>query len=238
MDHLTHLTQFARGLDALETIDPTHLEDTVPTCPDWTLRDLFVHLGFVYAYNRGGLDVEVGAAPDMPELTVPDDDTVIAWAIGEGRRLHEELGALGPQRRVSTFAGTKPAAWMSRRQAHETAVHTWDAHHTVGTEHVLDPELSADGIEEWLEMSARRPDRPTYDPPATLHLHATDGDGDGEWLISFGTELTWTNEHAKGDIAVRGDVGQLFLLLWGRRSIDRFETFGDVPTLADMILPI
>ena len=73
----------------------------------------------------------------------------------------------------------------------------------------------------------------------TIHLHATDPEladveGAGEWLVTLAPEgVTVTHEHAKGDVAVRGPVSDLLLLLWNRRDTEGLQVFGDESVLAD-----
>ena len=65
---------------------------------------------------------------------------------------------------------------------------------------------------------------------ATVHLHATDVDG--EWMIRIGdTEITAEHGHGKGDVAARGRAADLFLLVWGRGDLSDLETFGDASLL-------
>ena len=74
---------------------------------------------------------------------------------------------------------------------HETTVHRADAELALGVaDPVIDPVVAADGIDEFLFNlpSARRPYPHLASLPtgASLHLHATDADG--EWLIRFTDE--------------------------------------------------
>ena len=77
----------------------------------------------------------------------------------------------------------------------------------------------------------RRFDMEAFGDPATVHLHATDDvpDHAGEWMISVADEVTWSHDHGKGDVAVRGAASDLLLLAWGRLdpAADAFEVFGD-----------
>ena len=62
-------------------------------------------------------------------------------------------------------------------------------------------------------------------PRRSLHLHCTDADG--EWLLtSSGSDLVVTNEHAKADVAARGEAANLALWLWSRGDAG-VEFFGD-----------
>jgi hypothetical protein len=116
----------------------------------------------------------------------------------------------------------------------ETAVHRWDAESALSaTPAPIDSDIAADAIDEYAEVSLRnsssRPNR-VY-PEQTLHLHRSDGPG--EWM--FATDKTGgvvvTNEHGKGDAAVRGPASALLLWVWGR-SVDDVEIFGDTEVAA------
>jgi hypothetical protein len=64
----------------------------------------------------------------------------------------------------------------------------------------------------------------------TVHMHATDADGAGEWMITMRPDdWTWERGHGKGTAAARGAAADLLLLVYGRLPADcgRFELFGD-----------
>ena len=65
----------------------------------------------------------------------------------------------------------------------------------------------------------------------TIHLHATDIDG--EWLVTLGPGgISHEHGHAKGDVALRGTASDLLLWCWNRVPVDdRFEVFGDATLL-------
>ena len=142
----------------------------------------------------------------------------------------------GVETPVWTFLGPRPANWWVRRRLHEASVHSADAAIATGSEFTLAPDLAADGISEWLERVAIQAGgegapRPLEDG-TTLHLHATDpGLGEaGEWTIS-GTEagITWSHEHGKGSVALRGGATELLLAMTRRVSVadTGIEMFGD-----------
>ena len=102
--------------------------------------------------------------------------------------------------------------------------------------------LAADGIDEWLHLFLPRRPLPEGQAPWTLHLHGTDDPAPaagGEWLVRFGRDgAVITQEHAKGDVAVRGPVSDLLLLLWNRLprpQAAEVSTFGD-PAPFDALL--
>jgi hypothetical protein len=102
-----------------------------------------------------------------------------------------------------------------------------DAQQATGAVGPIDPTFAVDGIAEILEVMMPRVVRNT--PVAaggTLHLHATDAEG--EWLLRFGEgRVDVEVGHARGDAAVRGTAAELYLWLWGRDDGEGLERFGD-----------
>ena len=120
---------------------------------------------------------------------------------------------------------------------HETTVHRADAELALGADPSIDPVVAADGIDEFLFNlpSARRPREHLASLPAgaSLHLHATDADG--EWLIRFtGGGIAWSRGHEKATAAVRGPVdGTAACASTGGcpGSDSRLAVFGDASVL-------
>jgi len=211
----------------------------VPTCPDWTLKQLFRHVG---RGNRWAAQIiadrrtEPLDPHDVREGKPPDDpDAALAWLNDGARLILNAVDRVGPELRVWTFLGPRPAGWWIRRRLHEATVHRADAAIALGQDFELSPELAADGISEWIErirVESRRGPKP-LDLGRTLHLHATDeGLGPtGEWTIAHDAEdgLTWSHDHGKGDAAVRGPVTDLLLAIVRRRPVAEsgVEVFGD-----------
>jgi hypothetical protein len=125
--------------------------------------------------------------------------------------------------------------------AHETAVHRADGQLTVGTRPVIEPDIAADGIDEWLGLlSSGQGDGGPAALPAgkLLHLHVT-GDGlGGEWLIEGGPDgISVRTGHGKGDAALRGPASELLLVLVRRLPPDdpAVEVIGDRALLDDWL---
>ena len=94
----------------------------------------------------------------------------------------------------------------------------------MGSPERIEPALAADGIEEIFVMVDAWPASGRGNGE-TLHLHSTEGD---EWLIAMNPDgLDVRREHAKGDLAIRGAVSDLELLLYNRPPIGEVERFGD-----------
>jgi hypothetical protein len=68
---------------------------------------------------------------------------------------------------------------------------------------------------------------------ATLHVHATDGEPEGEWLVEAAAEgVTWRHGHAEADLAVRGPASDLLLVMNRRLPPSAVEVIGDRDLLA------
>ena len=196
----------------------------IPTCPEWTLRQLTTHVGRAQRWaaeivTRRSRDFI--AFRDVPDGRLPDDPAARPdWLNAGASRLIDAVRAGGAEQ-VWTFAGMRPGGFWARRMAHETAVHLADAELAVGREIRIAADLAADGIDEWLWLTVTDPgdQLPLRDEGQTLHVHATDGglDGAGEWLVRrIASGLALERGHARADVAVRGPATPLFLGLLRR----------------------
>lgn len=199
----------------------------VPTCGDWTVRQLFRHVGRGHRWaaqivsNRLGEPLDPRAVPDgkPPE----DIDAALQWLQGGAQLVLDAVEAVGPATRVWTFLGLRPAGWWVRRRLHETTVHRADAALALGADYALPVELAADAISEWIELMVVQANRAAMplQRGQRLHLHATEPSlgAVGEWMITSDEEgLDWSHEHGKGDVAVRGSATDLLLALSRRRT--------------------
>ena len=202
----------------------------IPTCPDWQMRDLVHHTGMVHRWATSHVTQPRARDFDAEEVVgaSPPDESLLSW-FGEGHaRLVAALREAPADVACWTFLPAPSGlAFWARRQAHETAIHRADAEGATGSITAFDPDLAADGIDELLFGFVPRPrSRPRPERSCSLHLHATDIEG--EWLARMGPDdFTATRGHAKADCAVRGTASDLHLLLWNRRGTDGLEVLGD-----------
>jgi uncharacterized protein (TIGR03083 family) len=210
----------------------------VPTCPDWTLQQLFKHVG---RGNRWAAQI-VADRHDSPldprevrDGRPPEDrDAAVDWLNAGAALILDSVDDVGADTEFWTFIGPRPAQWWIRRRVHEATVHRADAAIALGIDVELAPEVAADGIGEWLERIAveARGDSSPLDAGRTLHLHATD-DGlgtAGEWTVTgTGDGIAWSHEHGKGDVALRASAQDLLLAVVRRQSAAEgdIEVFGD-----------
>jgi uncharacterized protein (TIGR03083 family) len=231
VDHAAAFVEENRLLATLAAAaDP---DAPVPTCPGWTLRQLFRHVG--RGDRWAATIVRTGQPADPREVAdgKPPEGGLVEWLLGGPAAVLAAVAEVGPDRPVWTFTGAKPASWWIPRRLGEAMVHRADAALAMGLDYSVDTERAAEGVSEWLELvAARKADE--ADAPlaegATLHLHATDdGLGSaGEWLVrGTGGGVSWEQGHGKGDVAVRGPAGDLLLAVMRRRPSDSVETIGD-----------
>jgi uncharacterized protein (TIGR03083 family) len=220
-------------------VDGADLTLPVPTCPDWTLRQLATHVGRA---QRWAAEIVSTRSPravafrDVPDGRLPDDPAGQAgWLRAGAGRLITVLGQAGDAE-VWAFGEQRPAGFWARRMTHETTVHGVDAQLAAaavngpprgqerpgGAERpAIAADVAADGIDEWLTVMSGRSDGEP-DPRAaglaageSLHVHAADvPDGTGEWVVSHDPEgITVRRAHEKATLALRGGASDLLLVL-------------------------
>jgi len=212
----------------------------VPTCPGWTLQKLLRHVGRGDRWAAQIVRDRLDHAPDLRSVEggkpPPDPADATSWLRGGAQRLIDAVELTGVQTPVWTFLGPRPANWWVRRRLHEVAVHRADAAIALGSEFTLNADVAADGITEWLErveIQAGSNGAPLpLDDGNTIHLHATDTglNEPGEWTIGVsGDKLSWSHEHGKGSVALRGAATQLLLAVLRRAPLGDtgIEIFGD-----------
>ena len=205
----------------------------IPTCPEWTLRQLVTHVGRAHrwaaeiARTRSDAFIPFRAVPDGK---LPDDRAVQpAWLRAGAARIVDAVREAGGDV-VWSFTGPAPAGFWLRRMAHETLVHRADAQLAAGAEPepVIETEVAADASDEWLMLlsggGVGSADERAKALPAgvVLHVHATDDglDGRGEWMIRRQAGgLTVEPGHGKGDAALTGPAASLLLVLMRRRPV-------------------
>lgn len=213
-DYLRHLRHQSSALVEAVRLRP---DQVVPSCPAWTTGDLLGHVGNVWGWAAA--IVRSGARAEFPTDPVSPDE-----ATERAGQLVAALEAADPDANCWTFGLPRSNRFWFRRQTLETAVHARDVQEPPGPP--LDPELAADGIDEFLTLWLPRRQLEGW-AGRTLHLHRTDGQG--EWLIRFdaGGAAASEQAHGKGDVALRGSASALYLWILNRVPTDALEVFGD-----------
>jgi len=197
----------------------------VPSCPGWELLDLARHLSSVH---RWATDCLV-TSTDADETDAPTRrETLAVWFDDGAARLVDVLKATDPSTPTWNF-GPPPrtAAFWSRRQAHETSVHLWDARLSQGLTSPIDGDLAADGVDEVVTMFFPRQVRLKRIPPLEQGLAIELTDADARYVLAG----DGTDRAAAAVATVRGPSSDVLLALWGRAEIDRLDVVGDRRTV-------
>jgi uncharacterized protein (TIGR03083 family) len=227
MEYAGHVAAVEREIAAItEGLAAGPLDVRVPTCPDWTLGDLAAHVGQFSGFWAHVLCEGTGTAKP-PFSDPPSGADLVPWFEEVSPHLVTMLRATPPETEVWTWKGDDQSArFVGRRCANELAVHRFDVQTARGNPAPIDPELAADGIEEIFMMIGVRGEPSGRASGQTLHLHSTDS-GD-EWLIRLlpgGIDVA--RDHAKADLALRGAVSDLELVLYQRPPVSGVERLGD-----------
>ena len=228
MEYAEHIEAVERETSAFtRTLMRGDADAQVPSCPEWTLRDLAKHVGGVQGFWTHVL--AEGTGRPKPAFDDEPGPSAGLWLVQIGGFLVNELKAASADTKVWTWnPADQSAAFAARRMAHETAVHRFDAQMAIGKPEPIEPALAADGIEEIFVMVDAWPESGRGEGQ-TLHLHSAEGD---EWLIAMNPDgLDIKREHAKGDLALRGAVSDLELVLYDRPPIGDVERLGDESVL-------
>jgi uncharacterized protein (TIGR03083 family) len=221
MDPSLAVATTAAAGEAITAAGRRHPTDPVAACPGWDVADLVLHMGQVHAWAAANLSGDGDTPAPFPE---PPDGDVCDWADQQRAALLDVLSKGDPDRLVWGFRPQVPARFWYRRQAHETALHAWDATTTVSVGAVWDfpPGVAADGVSEVLEVFLPRRFRqnePTWGAGRTVALRCADGD----W--SFAVDASGIEPAGDADLTVEGTA--LDLLLWLTNRPNHASIAGD-----------
>lgn len=229
-EYIAHL---ARDGQRLGDLAHANLDAPVPTCPDWTLRDLLVHTGNVHRWFTLASREQTAGPPDFPSCEPDSDEGLPRW-IGDGvAELADVFGKLDADTpRWTWFEPNQSAGWYFRRAAHETLIHRIDAERAVGAVTRVDTPLAIDGIDEICDVFIPSSEGQVIGGDgSTLHLHATDAHG--EWLLTLHpNRIAVTRGHADAEAELRGTARDLLLMAWGRDPLGPVQHRGNETVIA------
>jgi uncharacterized protein (TIGR03083 family) len=218
-DYLPHLEQAADRFALL--LAEGDLQAPVPPCPGWQLADLGAHLGRIHQWANHA--VVEGNPDNVPTPTPADRDGLVEWYRQASGTLLTTLTNTDPAEPAWGF-GPHPrtAAFWYRRQAHETAVHLWDAAASQGDSIPVDAELAADGVDEAVTFFFPRQVRLGRIPALTGSLAlSTEGIGAGRrWVLAGDGVGPASASDAVALATVHGPAEALYLLIWRRIGLD------------------
>ena len=237
MDTAEHIAIVRREGERLASAaERTSLDAPVPTCPNWTLRDLVRHISGIHSWAATIVGQSRGRPYDpFTELEAlwPSDAALVDWFRAGHQTLVHALESAPPDLSCFTFLpAPSPLAFWARRQAHETGIHRADAEASSGVTADYPPEQAVDGIDELLFGFLSRPgQRLKVDQLCTLSLQASDSDA--AWLVRIGPDEPRISREAfsRADCRVSATAADLFLLVWNRRAPAGLDVQGDARVL-------
>jgi uncharacterized protein (TIGR03083 family) len=197
----------------------------VPACPGWHMRDLLRHTGAVHRWAAAFVAEEHTSPRPIGDGPRLDGAELIAWYRDSHRGLVETLAAAPPDVRVWTFhpaPSPSPLAFWTRRQAHETTVHRFDAEGAAppSSPTPVTAEFAVDGIDELLRgFHARPKSRVRTDEPRVLRVRAADTGAVWTVRLSPQPPVATPEDSADADCELAGPADQLYLALWNRLPV-------------------
>lgn len=190
----------------------------MPTCQEWTPRDLVEHLG--------GVQHRWVAVPEAPQERV----ALPAWSAESTEQLLGTLGEFGQERGCWTWWGgsrsPQTSGAVARYQVQETTVHAYDAETILGAPQPLPDEAALDGVDEFLSTRCAGTD-PWPHEPAAVEYHAPEGRPGASRSPppahgSPAPPMPWTRPAPPS-----GTAGELVLVRYGRIPVNSPKTDGD-----------
>lgn len=203
-DHLAELAHSLSSLRSLARQPESALGRSVPACPEWTLDDLFGHLGSIERWAAA-----VARSGERAQQPAPPAEGGASWFLEEAPAFLDAMTSLDPEAPCWGF-GPPPrtAGFWLRRQAHEHAIHFVDASQALDLPVVVFAEdFLLDGIDEVLGMFAPRQIRlgRMADPGGAVSFRLPDG-------------RSWTVGDGAVTASVTAPAHDMYLGLWGRAS--------------------
>jgi uncharacterized protein (TIGR03083 family) len=248
VDYGEFLDQIEQQASALRTAAVTAgPEEPVPTCPEWTVRNLVRHIARVHNWVVKALNSAPDSSERHPDRPPELWEDLLPWWDEQVAAMVAKLREGGPDAPAWVFGSqvAPNAAFWARRQAHETAIHRLDAEHAAARSDradalptlVFDPELAADGIDELLvrllpEFLRREPP----DVEGTVLFHAADAGR--AWLVTLrpgAAPEVGPADEIDTDASVVGTADAVYRAAWRRPSTA--VTTGDLALVEVLRVP-
>jgi uncharacterized protein (TIGR03083 family) len=224
-------------------------ETGIPGCPDWTVRDLVVHLGRVQRFWAATVTAGPALRPPAEDAIadalpgpLPNDE-LLAWSARSTLVLLDALRETGPERACWTWwaesGNPATSAAVARHQVQEAAVHARDAQEAAGAARPLPPAVAVDAVDEFLNVGFGSMDGWPHSP-ARVALVADEGPA---WTLILDSTGASAVRGGPGDgpgpgAVVAGPASDLLLALYRRTPVDsgRLRLTGDGDLVRQLVV--
>lgn len=198
------------------------LDARVPHMRRWRLADVVAHLGGVHRW-ADGIVASRQWSGEGHRRGRATGEALVTWFEQGLVELVDTLRRADPSAACPNWSPGSPSTvgfWL-RRQAHETAVHRWDAEAAAGLVTPIAPDLATDGVDEMLTVFRRT----RGDQPLGGTLGLTTRDTGRCWRVAPAGEPGRIVVSAVDDVPrdvdalVTCPAETLLLAVWGRRTI-------------------
>lgn len=203
----------------------------VPTCPEWTTRELTAHLGMVHRWATHIIANRVIDSPDFTPKPAPEDG-LTEWLAAGSAALTDALEQAPDDLQALVFLKGAPAPkdFWARRQAHETTIHGVDSlaarlgRLPTTKEADLPMAVALDGLDELLTgFLPRRSSELRAESPLTFVVAPTDAEVGWTIRLSDDPPVTTRGGDPSGsttadpvDAVMTGSAASLYLGLMNR----------------------
>jgi len=242
MDHAAWCDQLDGEIErAAGVVAQVPVDAPVPSCPDWTVSDLTLHLGRVHRWAEG-LVCALADGPQVAATAFSDPGPPSAdWLRAGGTSLVATLRAADPEAPMWAWGADQHVAFWSRRQLHETLIHRVDAQLAGGIPPGSDPEVAADGIDELLvnlPSASRFSSKVANLRGQGERLALVPTDADSSWTITLAPDgFSIAGGSGEADATLSGPSLDLLLVLYRRWPLPESQvTVTGTPGLAEFWL--
>lgn len=205
-----------------------NFDAVVGCCPGWNVADLLWHIREVHYFWGSMVDGLIDDPNQVPEIDRPTDNDQLLADYRDGVTWMADILSKADQAvPIWTWSHQKDVAFVTRHQVQEAAVHHWDAEMAAGEHLEIEPDVAADSVDEFLEHSTPGRYKEAVPLSGSVHLHATDAEG--EWFITEDEDrnLSVVRGHQHADVALRATASDLLLILYRRIGMDQSEIHGE-----------
>jgi uncharacterized protein (TIGR03083 family) len=172
-----HCNELDREVDRFaEALANADFAARVPSCPEWSVRDLSEHLGRVHRWAQELVRTRATQRIPFPAVDVGAIKVDSEWLRSGGHSLAQTLRSADPDESMWAWGADQHVRFWARRQLHETLVHRIDLELAMGEASSIDSAVALDAVDEFLENVKSDRDiavraRPTRSEGESLEIH-------------------------------------------------------------------